>query len=151
MGVRCSRMHFNHPAALYCNACGIAMVHQTRVSVPGPRPSLGVLVLDDGTVLALQQGWLLGTAPGAQRAAAEGLAPYAMVDPQQMLDPEHAAVRLLGWDVVVEDVGSRYGTWLTGADGQWQQVPARAPQVLRPGVRLLVGRRVLAFESALRL
>ncbi len=151
MGVRCSRGHFNHPAALYCHACGVAMVHQTRIAVAGPRPSLGVLVLDDGTVLALQQGWLLGTAPRAERAAAEGLRPFPMVDPQNALDAEHTAVRLHGWDVVVEDLGSRYGTWLTGTDGQWQQVATRTSQPLRPGVRLLVGRRVLVFESALRL
>src|SRR5262249_7184797 len=52
-GIHCKRGHFNRPDALYCGICGIAMVHETHVPVQGPRPNLGHIVFDDGTVYQL--------------------------------------------------------------------------------------------------
>ena len=59
------RGHFNRLDAYYCEICGLGMVQQTRVVVTGPRPSLGVLVLDDGTSYALDTDYLVGRSPGS--------------------------------------------------------------------------------------
>ena len=49
-GVYCKNEHFNDPRMLFCAVCGINMVQQTPVLVEGPRPPLGVVVVDDGAV-----------------------------------------------------------------------------------------------------
>ena len=48
LGVLCTNDHFNDPNVRYCSVCGISMAQQTLVQQEGPRPPLGVLLMDDG-------------------------------------------------------------------------------------------------------
>ena len=47
----------------FCTLCGINMVQQTPALVDGPRPPLGLLVLDDGSVFQLEQDYVIGRQP----------------------------------------------------------------------------------------
>ncbi len=62
-GVYCKRGHFNDPMVQFCTVCGINMVQQTPALVDGPRPPLGVLVFDDGSVFQLEDDYVLGRQP----------------------------------------------------------------------------------------
>lgn len=151
-GIRCSRGHFNHPRALYCTACGIATTQQTHILVRGPRPSLGVLVLDDGSTYSLDTGYVIGASPEGDDAVVRGdERPLRLPSPEDQISPVHAEVRLVDWDVHIIDRGSSSGTFVLppGAQ-QWQPVTPGSPAVLVPNSHLACGRRVFAFESHLR-
>ena len=146
-GVLCARGHFNHPEAFYCGICGIGMVQQTKVLVPGPRPSLGVLVLDSGTTFGLDDDYLVGRDPAASEEVRSGKArPLAIEDPR--VSRRHALVSLHEWSVAVTDLDSSGGTyiWNPGAK-DWLKVEPQQQVYLQPGGRISVGRNLLVFES----
>jgi hypothetical protein len=151
-GIFCSRGHFNHPAALYCGACGIATTHHTHVLERGPRPPLGVLVLDDGSTFSLDADYVLGTNPESDPMVAAGhKRPLRLIDPDNLVTGVHAEIRLVNWDVEVLDRGSLTGTFiLAPGAGHWTPVPPATPHLVVPHARVAVGRRVLVFESHLR-
>ncbi|MDQ6837920.1 MAG: hypothetical protein M3137_06180, partial [Actinomycetota bacterium] len=72
-GVLCPVEHFNHPAVRTCVVCGKALAAGSgRVS--GSRPSLGVLVVDDGGVYRLERSYLIGSAPDSDPTVTGGRA-----------------------------------------------------------------------------
>jgi hypothetical protein len=146
-GVVCARGHFNDPTSPFCANCGISMVQQTHNLVEGPRPPLGVLVLDDGSTYVVDRDIVIGREPGVDPAVADGSArPITLPDPERSISRVHARVRLDGWDVHVEDAGSANGTFAAGRTAtQW--TPVSAPMPLTPGMHVLVGSRVLSFDT----
>lgn len=148
-GIQCSRGHFNHPQALYCSVCGISTVHQTRTLVSGPRPSLGILVLDDGSTFSLDGNYVIGRAPEVNGEVGAGRArPMVVTDDEHLISRAHAEVQLQGWDVIVDDLGSANGTfaWNPG-DPQWTRLAPHQGFAVAPGGRVAVGRRTLVYES----
>ena len=148
-GILCSLMHLNDPRGLFCNVCGRSLVHVTQARVEGPRPSLGVLVLDDATVYSLDADYVIGREPERDEGVAAGrLRPLRLDEEDAVASRVHAEIRLSGWDVLVEDRGSANGTYLAPPDTEsWQPLTPRRPVALQPGSRLKVGERVLQFES----
>ncbi len=148
-GILCPLRHLNDPRGLFCNVCGRNLVHVTHTAVEGPRPSLGVLVLDDATVYSLDADYLIGREPEFDDGVVSGrLRPLRLEDDQDVTSRVHAEVRLSAWDVLVEDRGSANGTYVAPPDSDhWQPLAPRKPQALQPGSRVRVGRRVLQFES----
>jgi hypothetical protein len=128
------------------------MVHQTHVLTRGRRPSLGVLVADDGATFSLDGEYVIGTNPEADEAVTSGRArPLRVVDLQNLVAAVHAEVRLVEWDVHVFDRGTPGGTFLLPPNGtEWFRLVPGQPQILTPGTRVAVGRRVLIFESHLK-
>lgn len=151
-GVLCARQHFNHPAALYCATCGLAMVHQTKVLVRGPRPSLGVLILDDGRTFSLDRSYVLGRAPQSADEVVGGLArPLMIEDETGLISRAHVRVGLRDWDVILTDLNSANGTYVWNpGDAQWAKLPPGVDFTLMTGGRLILGRRTVVFESTLR-
>ena len=118
----------------------------TRILQDGIRPSLGTLVLDDGTAFGLDTDHLVGSAPHGDAAGAEdGDRPVPLSDPSGQTAPVHAEVRLVGWDVVLV---ARAPTFLL-APGTQQWTPAQLgePTPLPPGVHVAVGQRTFVVES----
>ena len=109
-GVYCPQpkiRHFNDPAVAYCRVCGLGMLQQTRNIQKGPRPPLGVLLLDDGMTFRLDADYVLGRDPGMDADVAAGRArPLRMVDPAGTISRLHLRVALFGWRVQVVDLGS---------------------------------------------
>jgi hypothetical protein len=148
-GVYCKNEHFNDPALRYCQRCGISMAQRTQVSQLGPRPPLGVLLLDDGTTLRLDTDYVVGREPERDPDVDTGRArPLRITDLVTGVSRRHLRLALSGWNVQVVDLGSANGTQLTpaGAAGP-QRVPPGEPVVIRPGARIAFGRRWLRYES----
>lgn len=148
-GIVCSRGHFNDPASLYCATCGISMVHQTHNLVPGQRPPLGVVVLDDGAVFPLIGDYVLGREPDGDAEVVAGRAqPLALDDPDALVSRVHARIRLEGWDVRVLDAHSSNGTFVARpGEADWTRLVADEPVTILPGTRVTLGNRSLVFDS----
>jgi hypothetical protein len=148
-GFACARGHLNDPRVHFCALCGIRMAERTGVYTSGPRPPLGLLVLDDGATVTLDADYLLGREPDTHpRVRTAELRPLLVTDPTGGVSRHHAEVRLEGWDVFLVDVGSANGTLVAspGAGGWSSLVPGR-PIRVTPGTSVRVGSRQFTFDS----
>lgn len=149
-GVRCPREHHNDPRAAYCAQCGLKLgPHRTLRPVPGPRPQLGVLILDDGTTIAVDEDLVLGREPEDRPAASRpGGRAVAVRDPSQTVSRLHAHIVLEDWDVHVSDLGSANGTFvrLPSSDG-WVEVAGGDRIRVTSGTTIRLGDRELVFQS----
>jgi hypothetical protein len=133
-GVRCPRDHHNSPGARFCHRCGIRMgAHRSLVIVEGPRPPLGVLVLDDGDTFALVSDAIIGREPtGRHRPEWRGGTVHdRRSGAPRLARPRASHAGRLGGDSGGPGVGQRH----VGTDGRGVLAPARA----RPAARAPVG------------
>jgi len=146
-GVLCKNGHFNDPNVNYCAVCGISMAQQTLVSLQGPRPPLGLLLLDDGSTFRLDADYVAGRDPGADPdVAAERARPLKLADGQ--VSRRHLRIALVGWNVQVVDLGSANGTAVClPGDPQPRRLVAHEPVAVRPGTRVELGGRWFRYES----
>jgi hypothetical protein len=146
-GVLCKNGHFNDPNLNYCAVCGISMAQQTLVGQQGPRPPLGLLLLDDGSTFRLDADYVAGRDPGADPdVAAERARPLKLADGQ--VSRRHLRIALVGWNVQVVDLGSANGTAVCPpGDQQPRRLVAHEPLVVRPGTRVELGGRWFRYES----
>jgi hypothetical protein len=147
-GVRCAHGHFNRSDVAYCAVCGTAMGHPLEL-VDGPRPSLGNLVLADGSMVALDRDIVIGRDPLSHEAVAAGRAKSVVVDdPELSVSRAHAEIRLDGWDAKISDCGSSNGTDVISPDSQ---VPIRLEpnqsMTLVPGSKLMLGKYTVTFNA----
>ncbi|PZS16104.1 MAG: hypothetical protein DLM57_11455 [Pseudonocardiales bacterium] len=149
MGVYCKNGHFDDPSARYCAICGISMAQQTLLPRLGPRPPLGVLVLDDGGIFSLDTDYIIGRHPVGDNDVVAGTArPLRIEDADGVLSRVHARIRLEGWQVQVVDLGSANGTGLWGpGETGWHRIPPQTPVAIAPGTQVGFGRRQLRYES----
>jgi hypothetical protein len=144
-GVRCVNGHFNHQGMLYCRACGIGMVQQSAVLVEGERPSLGVIVMADGSTFSLDDEYLLG------REASRDAGVRSIVVDDRRVSRRHALLSLKGWDVIVTDLGSSNGTYVKNPGWpEWVRATPHQPVTLDPGGQIGIGGQVLVYESSAR-
>jgi pSer/pThr/pTyr-binding forkhead associated (FHA) protein len=125
------------------------MAGVTHAPSPGPRPPLGVLVLDDGATFRLDTPYVVGREPERDGDVASGRARALRIDdPDGVVSRVHARVELDGWDVVLVDLGSSNGTHVCEQGTEdWIRIPPRTPVPIRPGTRVLFGRRGIRYES----
>ena len=147
-GTLCSRGHFNDPDAAYCSICGISMRQRTRQTVLRPRPPLGVLVLDDGAVFALDADYVIGRDPESHPAVRDGkVRPLVLNDDINGVSRVHASVALVGWKVQVTDEGAANGTYLQEDGSAACVLQPHEPALLTSGTKIRLGRRTIAFYS----
>jgi hypothetical protein len=147
-GVYCPNGHFEDPEAQTCAVCGVSMNQQTLIARPGPRPPLGVLILDDGNAIPLDGDYVAGREPTLDDAVAAGEArPLLINDPNGIVSRVHARVHLEGWRVLVTDLGSANGTRVLLPHQMEQQLLPKVPIVLPPGSRVDLGGAGFAYES----
>ena len=152
LGVECRYGHFNDPRIQYCSCCGSSLVHQPHRMRPGRRPSLGVLVFDDGYLYSLDTDLILGSEPGAAEPGTPGqkggTRTMRLNDPEGVLASQHLKVQLRDWDVQVVDLGSPHGThYAREGDPAWCRIPVQTPVTLLPGMHVLAGWRRFRYES----
>lgn len=150
-GIVCTRGHLNDPLALNCATCGVSMLKHSGSRAEGVRPSLGIIVFDDGATYALGTHLIIGTTPNQADAVQDGRArAVTLDDPSGQIEPVHAEVRLEGWHVVLVD-WSTQGTYVL-PDGAktWQAAPRGAPVGLAPGTRLGLGGRTATYDNPIR-
>ena len=147
-GVRCKNGHFTDPDARSCVACGATIGRRTAAPQRGPRPTLGVLILDDGATVELDGDYVIGRDPVRDPAVSAGEArPLRVVDAESTVSRVHARVHLDGWQVVLTDLGSANGTRIHPPGAKTEQaLGPRAPVPLQHGTRIYVGAPCLRYE-----
>jgi FHA domain len=137
----CPDGHPNPPVVASCAVCGKFLTPGTAAIVHVPRPSLGHLELDDGTMIELDHELLIGRNPdGDEDPQRAGLRPVKVVG--EKVSRSHLEVRYQGWDILVADCGSTNGTFVVPHPGG--QVSALEPgraQLLEPGATVYFGSR----------
>lgn len=149
-GVYCDRGHFNHPGASRCARCGHPIAPGSQ-AVSGPRPPVGVLLADDGSIWALDKSYLIGADPtsagevrtGAVRAIA------MRAGANHTMSPVQAEVKVSGWSVYLVDRGAEGGAYWQGSSSSgWVQLGRNEQRELPDGSHLSCGGRVLTYLSA---
>jgi hypothetical protein len=149
LGIRCPLDHHNHPDAGYCSQCGRKMgINATAVLVKGPRPPLGLFLLDDGGAIPIATNLLIGRdATTHPDVAAGSRQAVLLTDASNVVSRHHLAITLEEWTITVADLGSANGTLLI--DAQTGAVQPLRPHVAVPmdaGDRLQIGPRILQLE-----
>ena len=149
LGVYCKNGHFDDPAARYCAICGISMQQQTLYPRPGPRPPLGVLILDDGSIFSLDADYVLGREPTVHPDVRSSDArPLRVGGEAGHVSRAHVRVTLDGWHVTVTDLKSANGTGVSlPKQTTWQRLEPGRPFTLVPSTRVALGRREIRYES----
>jgi hypothetical protein len=137
----CPDGHPNPPVVASCAVCGQFLTPGVGAVVHVPRPSLGHLEFDDGSIVELDRELLVGRNPDRdtdpERA---GLRPVKVVGDK--VSRSHLEVRYQGWDVLVADCASTNGTFVVAhAGGQVTALVAGRAQLLEPGATVYFGSR----------
>ncbi|GGO25111.1 hypothetical protein GCM10010116_50430 [Microbispora rosea subsp. aerata] len=149
-GVDCKNDHFNDPRAPYCAVCGVPIDQRSVVPYKGPRPQLGVLLLDDGVALPLEADYLLGRDPERAPEVQSGEArPAKVTSPDGSVSRRHLKVFLDNWDVNLLDLGSVNGTQIQPpGDPNFYDIPPNEPVPILPGTTVRVGvSRTMRYEA----
>ncbi|MEU7887414.1 FHA domain-containing protein [Microbispora bryophytorum] len=149
-GVDCKNDHFNDPRASYCAVCGIPIDQRAVVPYKGPRPLLGVLLLDDGMALPLEADYLLGRDPERAPEVQSGEArPARVTSPDGSVSRRHLRIFLENWDVNLLDLGSVNGTQIQPpGDPNFYDIPPNEPVPILPGTTVRVGvSRTMRYEA----
>jgi len=147
-GALCESGHFVDPDQTVCPTCGAALGAAPRVV--RPRPPLGILVTDGGSIYTLAGDYVIGREPQSSPLVLSGQAqPLVLRDADRSTSRVHALLRVSGWKVSISDVHSANGTFVSskGAAGPWDPVPADPALKLFPGDRVRLGKRQLLFEG----
>lgn len=127
--VLCRHQHPNPPHRTECWKCREQIDLGELVTVA--RPSLGTLRLPDGRTVPIDRTVVIGRNPRVDRADASDLPTVIALGPDAAgVSRTHARVILDGWQVLVEDVGSTFGSTLIGADGVTRRLRPGQPELV---------------------
>jgi predicted component of type VI protein secretion system len=137
VAVQCPDGHANPVHATTCRVCGTHLTGQQPVEVP--RPSLGVLRLANGDVVALERGAVLGRNPRLPQGWT-GEQPHLVRidDPDRDVSSQHLEVRLDAWHVLVRDLGSTNGTEVALPGSDPVLLRAHEQLSIEPGTRIVL-------------
>jgi len=137
----CTRGHANPPTVATCAVCGELLPPGTASVVHIPRPRLGALRLDDGSLVPLDRELLIGRNPARDEAPTRSGLERVKV-PGDKVSRSHLEVRFQEWDVLVADCGSTNGTFVVPhPGGQVVALDANRPQLVEPGATVYFGSR----------
>ena len=148
-GVLCRDGHFTDPHATTCRTCGTALPPDGR-RVSRPRPPLGILVTDGGSIYPVTGDLVIGREPERAPDVLAGRArPLPLKDAERSTSRVHAHLTLEAWQVLLRDDSSANGTFVSGhgAAGPWLPVTPQAPFRLAHGDRIRLGQRQLLFDT----
>ncbi len=142
----CQSGHSNPPHEQTCSHCGIRLEGPPSMI---PRPSLGRMVFSSGHVLELDRPAIIGRNPKIEGSMTNEMPKLVRLDIGKGLSRSHAMVRLEGWQVLLEDLASSNGTFVTLPGRDARRLHTNEPVQLEPGSVIDFGGEVTAsFESA---
>ena len=149
-GVYCERGHLNHPGSSRCARCGRAIAPGAQAA-SGPRPPVGVLLADDGSIWTLDKSYLIGADPASAGEVRMGTAHAISMraGANHTMAPIQSEVKVSGWTVYLVDRGADGGAYWQGPSGSgWVQLGRNEQRELTDGAHLSCGGRVLTYLSA---
>ena len=137
MAVFCEAGHPNPVHASSCRECDSTITSGTGQV---ERQVLGVLRVSSGATAILDTDVIIGRLPqGTSSTAAQRPRLLAVPSPGKAISKTHCAVRVEGWDMRVEDLGSTNGTFLLRAGEEPRRVPEHQQLLLRAGDIIDIG------------
>ena len=137
MAVFCEAGHPNPVHASSCRECDGTITSRTGQV---EQPVLGVLRVSSGATAVLDADIIIGRLPqGTSSTAAQSPRLLAVPSPGKAISKTHCAVRVEGWDIRVEDLGSTNGTFLLRAGEEPRRVPEHHQLFLRIGDVIDIG------------
>ena len=137
MAVFCEAGHPNPVHASSCRECDSTITSRTGQV---EQPVLGVLRVSSGATAVLDADIIIGRLPqGTSSTAAQSPRLLAVPSPGKAISKTHCAVRVEGWDMRVEDLGSTNGTFLLRAGEEPRRVPEHQQLFLRIGDVIDIG------------
>ncbi len=144
--VRCPDGHANAPGSQICRVCRTSIA-DTRIELIA-EPVLARLRAADGTVVDLDRAVLMGRAPSEQRSTVPLPRLVALASPAQDISRTHLQLVPENWQVMVTDLNSTNGTFVTDSGpgghrgllppGQATPVPIGAVLELGEGVTVTI-------------
>ncbi|MGZ4642972.1 MAG: FHA domain-containing protein [Blastococcus sp.] len=147
-GVHCPAGHVTDPDLPTCLTCGTPLPADGQPTSL-PRPPLGILVTDGGTIYPVTGDLVIGREPEQAPDVLAGRArPLPLRDAARSTSRVHARLTVRGWKVLLSDNHSANGTFVSGhgAAGPWLPV-TETPIPLAHGDRVRLGRRQLLFDT----
>lgn len=147
-GMACTNGHLNRPDAALCELC-FAELDRGRGTVIGARPSLGVLVFDEGARrVDLTRPVIVGVSPPTDVVIAGEDAETVIIDSDvDGVSDTQFEVHFESWDVFVID-RSTTGTFLDDATGRRHRLPRHARVKLRTGSVIAFGEHTVRVDSS---
>ena len=137
MAVFCEAGHPNPVHASSCRECDGTITSRTGQV---EQPVLGVLRVSSGATAVLDADIIIGRLPqGTSSTAAQSPRLLAVPSPGKAISKTPCAVRVEGWDMRVEDLGSTNGTFLLRAGEEPRRVPEHQQLFLRIGDVIDIG------------
>ena len=137
MAVFCEAGHPNPVHASSCRECDGTITSRTGQV---EQPVLGVLRVSSGATAVLDADIIIGRLPqGTSSTAAQRPRLLTVPSPGKAISKTHCAVRVEGWDMRVEDLGSTNGTFLLRAGEEPRRVPEHQQLFLRIGDVIDIG------------
>ena len=137
MAIFCEAGHPNPVHASSCCECDSTITSRTGQV---ERPVLGVLRVSSGATAILDTDVIIGRLPqGTSSTAAQRPRLLTVPSPGKAISKTHCAVRVEGWDMRVEDLGSTNGTFLLRAGEEPRRVPEHHQLFLRIGDVIDIG------------
>ena len=133
----CLNGHPNPPSATACRACS-AQLSPAPPSEIG-RPVLGALLFTNGPTIQLDRPQLIGRNPRIEGNIGSEIPNLIALDVGTGLSRLHAAIRIDGWNVFIEDLNSSNGTLVTQAGRPSQNLRGGAPLLLESGAVVDLG------------
>ena len=137
-GVTCPKGHLNPANGVVCRICTAGISPQVPSLIE--RPSLGVLRMGEGQSILLDRGVLIGREPPSDKEVGGG-SPHIVRIGGPEVSRVHVEVKLDDWHVVVTDMHSKNGTFVT--------LPGRPAERLRPGAAVIIesGTKVVVSDE----
>lgn len=107
----CGNGHLNDPDAVFCEVCGASLPRESDTIVDEVRPIFRQLRSSDGRIVPLDRDLVIG------RTSSPNPEPGFFALTGEKVSRRHCAVTMRGWQVYVEDLGSRNGTTVVQEPG----------------------------------
>lgn len=132
--MRCPERHPNPPGTASCRRCGQAIADTAVVTIP--RPVVARLVFDSGLIVDVDRPQLIGRRPTSPPDADEIPNLVTIPSPDSDLSRAHTAVRVEGWDILVEDLRSTNGTEVRLPGQEPVRLREHDPVLVLPGTQV---------------